>query len=292
MSGAPGSANQNADSASWLRRLREARERRGLDRQQIAEDLHVDEQTIAALEAGEFTSLGAPVFARGHLRQYAALLGMDVDEVVSALERDGAQPPELVPLTPSTSLRPELPVKWLGAATVSAMVLGVAWWALIKREVPVESHAQAVPSEAGPTVSEPVASEESLPAAPKPAGAAPEPAAIEPTPTPPAAEPTVEESAAAVAVRGTAVSLRLNFSADSWVELYDAGGQRVFFDMGSAATVRDVKAAAPLKVFLGYADGVQLELNGQPLVLPAEVRRGNVARFTVDASGQVKRSKG
>jgi cytoskeleton protein RodZ len=93
-------------------------------------------------------------------------------------------------------------------------------------------------------------------------------------------------------VPGTAVSLRLNFSADSWVELYDAGGQRVFFDMGSAATVRDVKAAAPLKVFLGYADGVQLELNGQPLVLPAEVRRGNVARFTVDASGQVKRSKG
>jgi hypothetical protein len=76
------------------------------------------------------------------------------------------------------------------------------------------------------------------------------------------------------------------------VELYDASGQRVFFDLGSANSVRHLTAAAPLKVFLGFADGVQLELNGEPVVVPEHVRRGNVARFTVDERGQVRRSAG
>ena len=57
-------------------------------------------------------------------------------------------------------------------------------------------------------------------------------------------------------------------------------------------SVRSLTAAAPLRIFLGYADGVQLELNGQPVVVPAQVRRGNVARFTVDAHGQVRRGDG
>ena len=44
--------------------------------------------------------------------------------------------------------------------------------------------------------------------------------------------------------------------------------------------------------FFEGPDGVQLELNGQPVVVPAQVRRGNVARFTVDAHGQVRRGDG
>jgi cytoskeleton protein RodZ len=106
-------------------------------------------------------------------------------------------------------------------------------------------------------------------------------------PAPAAAEPVTEP-----AMPGTPVRLQLNFSADSWVELYDASGQRVFYDLGSANSVRSLTAAAPLRVFLGFADGVQLELNGQPVVVPAQVRRGNVARFTVDEHGQVRRSAG
>jgi hypothetical protein len=47
-----------------------------------------------------------------------------------------------------------------------------------------------------------------------------------------------------------------------------------------------------LQVFFGYADGVQLELNGQPVVVPEQVRRGNLARFTVDEHGQVRRAGG
>jgi hypothetical protein len=84
----------------------------------------------------------------------------------------------------------------------------------------------------------------------------------------------------------------LSFSADSWVELYDAGGQRIFFDLGPANSVRSFTAAAPVRVFLGNAAGVQLELNGQSVALPEKVIRGNVARFTVDARGRVRTTEG
>jgi cytoskeleton protein RodZ len=263
---------ESPDDAPWVQRLREERERRGLSRGQVAEDLHVDEYMIVALEAGQFASLGAPVFARGHLRKYAALLGLEVDKMLAAFDRESAQPlPELVPLTASAPLRPELAVKWLGAATVAAMVLGVAWWALTEREPaaeppPVQARREPATPAPAPVVAEPVAAAPESPVVPSGAPAAPAP--------------------------GTTVRLRLNFSADSWAELYDAGGQRVFFDLGSANSVRNVTAVAPVKVFLGYADGVQLELNGKPLALPDEVRRGNVARFTVDERGNVRRGEG
>jgi hypothetical protein len=45
-------------------------------------------------------------------------------------------------------------------------------------------------------------------------------------------------------------------------------------------------------VFLGNAEGVQLELNGQSVALPERVIRGNVARFTVDARGRVRKTEG
>jgi hypothetical protein len=49
-------------------RLRHEREERGLTVQQVAEELKLDAAVIIALEQNDFPSLGAPVFARGHLR--------------------------------------------------------------------------------------------------------------------------------------------------------------------------------------------------------------------------------
>ncbi len=277
------SANHSRDAAAWLQRLREERERRGLGRQQVADDLHVDMQIIEALEAGRFASLGAPVFARGYLRKYAELLGLDAGELVSAFERESAEPPALVPITRAAPRRPEVPMNWLGGAVVAAIVLGVAWWALTEREKPVERVVQT-PGTPAPRAVEPVV------AGPKPRQTQPstaaEPVVAEPAPR------EIVQSAIVEAVSGTPVELQLNFSADSWVELYDAGGQRVFFDLGAANSVRSFRVLAPLRVFLGFADGVELELDGRAVTLPAEVRHGNVARFTVDAHGHVRPARG
>lgn len=279
MSDAPGSADRN--DTAWPERLRAERERRGLDRRQVAEDLHVDTWIIDALEAGQFASLGAPVYARGYLRQYAVLLELDAAQLVSSFEHQGAPPPELVPLTPTRMPRPAgVPMMRLGALVVAGIVAGTAWWALSERDEGISAPAPRTPTSGAAA---PV--EADAPAVDEPAIAAPalaDAAAAESTST--AAAPRIADPAPG----DKPVRLRLSFSADCWVEVYEADGERVFFDLGRANSVRSVTASAPLQVLLGYADGVRLELDGQPVTLPAQTRGGFPLRFTVDADGRAR----
>lgn len=65
-------------------RLRSTRKARALTLEQVAQDLHLDEAVLLALEEERFESLGAPIFVRGHLRNYARVLGLPEDVVLRA----------------------------------------------------------------------------------------------------------------------------------------------------------------------------------------------------------------
>ncbi len=52
-------------------RLRQARHEQQISVLEVAKELHLDEPKVRALERNEFDVLGAPVFAKGHLRKYA-----------------------------------------------------------------------------------------------------------------------------------------------------------------------------------------------------------------------------
>jgi cytoskeleton protein RodZ len=83
--------------------------------------------------------------------------------------------------------------------------------------------------------------------------------------------------------------LRLRFSADSWVDVRDAAGQRVFAGNGRANTVRTIVGAAPLRVYLRAASGVQLEINNHAVAIGPQYVVGNVARFEAGADGVLRR---
>ena len=78
--------------------LRRERERRALSVQQSAEDLHLDPWVIEAIEADRFQALGAPVYARGHLRKYAVRLGLSGDDVIARYEALQDRPVETDPI--------------------------------------------------------------------------------------------------------------------------------------------------------------------------------------------------
>ena len=63
-------------------RLRAERERRGLSAQKAADELHLDGWVIDALEADEYARVGPSVYAKGHLKRYAELLGLPAAEIV------------------------------------------------------------------------------------------------------------------------------------------------------------------------------------------------------------------
>ena len=78
----------------------------------------------------------------------------------------------------------------------------------------------------------------------------------------------------------------MHFSADCWVEVYDARGERLFYDIGAADSARSVSGAAPLRVVLGNAPGVSLEVNGRPTALP-DAGSDNSLQFTISRSGRL-----
>lgn len=119
--------NEDADAIG--KQLRTARERMGLGLSQAAEQLHVDEKVIDALESGRFQSLGAPVYVRGHLRHYAELVGEP--SASGRYESLNRSPPDLtaVPYLPPQSAKPRR--RWPLVLFALLLVLAVtAWWAM------------------------------------------------------------------------------------------------------------------------------------------------------------------
>jgi cytoskeleton protein RodZ len=117
-------------SADIGARLRAARERKGLTILQSAEKLHMDARLLEALESGDFTSLGAAVYVRGHLRRYAELVGESSSELQALYA--GAAPATSPDLTriPRAGADPQSAQLLLPAliAVVALALVGVVWW--------------------------------------------------------------------------------------------------------------------------------------------------------------------
>jgi cytoskeleton protein RodZ len=81
----------------------------------------------------------------------------------------------------------------------------------------------------------------------------------------------------------------LSFSADSWVDVHDAAGRRLFAGNGRANSVKTIAGAAPMKVYLGFASGVQLAVNNHAVAIGPQFVAGDVARFEAGADGVLRR---
>ncbi len=258
-------------------RLRREREARDLTQQQVAEQLTLDVSVVTALEANDFAALGAPVFAKGHLRRYAALLELPEDDILGGYERSKAQPdqPTLVPRSRVEMAPIRGPSRWpyvLGGAL--AFIVAAALVAY------VSTHGLRLPwFQSSPTVHASSAAEQASPASSPASGAA---------------GPAVDSSGApsvaatpAVAPAGQ-VSLQLRFATDSWIEVYDGTGKAVLYDLGKGGTDRTVTAVAPLSVTVGNAAAVGVSINGRAVRLPALPPGQTVARFGVGADGNLR----
>src|SRR5271169_6776431 len=71
--------------------LREAREAKHLTVEQIAEITKMRTDHIRALEEGNFNVFSAPVYIKGFVRTYAALLKLDTPLIMTALDGELGQ---------------------------------------------------------------------------------------------------------------------------------------------------------------------------------------------------------
>lgn len=267
--------------------LRAAREARGLSEQQVAEQLNLDATVVAALERDDLAALGAPVFAKGHLRRYGALLGLPGDELFAAYDHARGRPdmPSLVPrarleMQPARR-RPRWPwligsaLAFVGAALVAAYVSEYGLRLPFRAAEAPEAAGPAAGQEPAPDVAADAAN-----VATEPSGTA--------APPPQAAEAVGSVPAAGMPLPPGHVSVTMAFAADSWAEIYDGSGQAVLYDLGKAGSQRTIAAAAPLSVTIGNATAVTIAVNGQTTPLPALPAGQTVARFSISADGTLR----
>lgn len=129
----------------------------------------------------------------------------------------------------------------------------------------------APPADAAPTSGP----ENPAPAAPQPAAASPSRAAVA---TPPAPAPAGAAAPLPNGADTAADVIRMRFEKDSWVEVYDRSGERLYYNLASAGDTLALHGQAPFRVVLGYARGVDIEYNGVPFDQTPYISR-EVARF-------------
>ena len=116
-----------AGRAAALRRAKRA----GLSIEEVADRLRLNEALVLAMEEDRFGLLGAPVFARGHLRNYAALVGAAEREIMDAFDAGDVPEPTFLPPSTARRLRGGMRGRWLAGARGASPSLppaAVAWW--------------------------------------------------------------------------------------------------------------------------------------------------------------------
>jgi cytoskeleton protein RodZ len=258
--------------------LLEARKAQGLTLEEVAMRLRLMQRQVEAMEADDFESLGQPVFARGFVSNYARLLGLAPEVLLSRMRGAPAAPAAV-----SNAVTPP-PHSWLTSPWLILLLLGV----LVVVAVPVmlylwlnsegdDELAARVPA---------AALSRSVPdAVPVPSAALPEAppdSAAEATDSaePASVEPASAEGAPPKTEAGKSV-LHLEFGDESWVEIKDASGRMLHRQLNLPASSADVRGQPPFDVVIGNAAQARLTYNGRPIDLKP-FTDGTVARFTLE----------
>src|SRR5689334_8313990 len=111
-------------------RLRAGREKLGLTVLQVAERIHTDAKIVEAIEADNYAALGAPVYARGHIRHYAELVGESATELIGLYsDQSKVAQPDLTQIVKASSAGDSNKLV-LPALLIIAVfaIAGAIWW--------------------------------------------------------------------------------------------------------------------------------------------------------------------
>lgn len=246
--------------------LQHARLKADITIEQMAKELNLDVRKIEAIEANKFVELGAPVFVKGYLRKYARLVTVPEAVLLQRYDSFGGAAPEVVPVPVSHGMIPEQrPVvpRWVWILMWVLIGLAGAVTLLSMRTASKETTTTTVPAQQIETETTQLQSSplESIPVG---------------------STASSESSAAGL------IALNFRFSADSWVEVYDANNQQILYEMVAAGNARTINAQPPLRVTLGSATAVALQINSKPVTVTADHIDASVARFVVNAAGVIE----
>jgi cytoskeleton protein RodZ len=135
----------------------------------------------------------------------------------------------------------------------------------------------AEPPAPPPAAAPPAAASPAAPSAAAPAAAGEGAPAGAPAPAPAVAAGGVASAPA----DGSGVELDVAFDQDSWAEITDARGTRLFYGLGHAGRSLELRGEPPFSTLLGNAAGVRLTVAGKPYAVPGAGQESKRVQFSI-----------
>jgi cytoskeleton protein RodZ len=271
--------------------LSAARTAQNLSLIDVARQLKLSVNQVAALEAGEFERLPGPVFVRGFVRNYARLLKLDPERILDLIVPDASGPETRSVLPASRDSTFHTARARRGPALALLLVLALAALAAYEfylgesapvvtamkpgtpsasSSAPTAETARAIVPAATPDPQAPAATESETPApTAQPAQGADEATATAPQPVP-------------VGPPADAGELRFSFGQQSWVQIRERDGKAIFTRLNPAGSEQRVTGKPPFTLVIGNAHEVRLTYNERPVDLEPQIVSDDVARFTLE----------
>ena len=271
--------------------LARTRQEKDLNTEEIAKELRINVSIIEMMEGNEFQSIGAPVFVKGYLRQYANILGLSADSI---LEEYNQLNPDKNSL-PIVNKAVEKISKYV--LTPKLILVGVSFFLIlliismivsslsqIETLPNQEAKIQDIPVYDSPSVMDETNAtemQEPLVDELKPTDDQNSPSVMDETNATEMQEPLLDESEA-LYIESTVLNLTIEYSGLCWTEIYDVNGQLLFYALGNFDKAVVVNGIGPLDVLFGAVSEVlSLRVDNQSYPLPESSRPDEVLRFSV-----------
>jgi cytoskeletal protein RodZ len=224
--------------------LATARVEAGLSVEDVSRETRIRGGLIQAIESDNFNPSGGDVYARGHIRSIAAVVGVDARPLIADFDRVHGGEPQPVE-NPAPTFDPHVARQtermrpnWTAAMAVALLVICViAGFQLVSRGGGAKSSTLPGPS-LRPT----------------------------PAPTQPAVIPSPAPSNAVAILPQNGVHIRLRVvGARSWLHVTGSSGQVLFQGILTKGAQRDFADARRIRMTIGNAGAVDLIVNNHDL---------------------------
>lgn len=255
--------------------LKSLRLERKLSLADVAKAVILDEKLLGDLEQDQADHI-ALLYRNGYIRTYARFLEVPEDEISALLGEADTKEPGLQHIFVEPPKRSSMD-KWLRASSyvLASLLVGTLAWQFTHEAVRLSQSGKRLQS-SGTTVAKP---EETIGSAQQHEISGPVNASIAPLgslhATTEDGVDTAEQAWAALSKPALAdgeSSLQILVSADSWVEIIDAGGQELEMDLLRGGSEKAYRGQPPFKILLGRASAVRLSMDGEAVDLTAFTR--------------------
>ncbi len=268
-----------------------ARESLGITCREVAEALNLPLRAVEAIEVNDYENLPAPVFTRGYIRAYAKLLELDPEPVVArfTVEDSNDATREDTSLSSLQDVVRRYPEWVIGSSVVVLLVLfGLVFfflWPLLQRDAgkPAELSQTVPASDAVDQVASTIP--------PRKQEQNTQKQETFESDTGEASQPSVRVSQTQSDLLYSPGSVRrisalgddrllFEFSDECWVRVLSTTGENLYSDLNLAGQTLELVGRGPFRILLGYAPGVRMAFNGEPVVLGPHTRN-NVANLVL-----------